>query len=87
MWSLWGYLPIDYDDRMKTLLFTEAKVSTSFGRKTASRQSSKQLQAVKQHQDGGTLMSRRGTKRSVSESRRTVSMTSHLCFLVAPGHF
>jgi hypothetical protein len=64
---------------MKSLLFTEAKVPTLFGRKTALRQSSKQVQAIKQHQDGGTLMlGRLRTKRSVSESRSTASMTSHL---------
>ena len=78
VWSLWGYLPINYDDRMKSLLFTEAKVPTLFGSKTASRQSFKQWQ-VRLHQDGGMLMGRHGTKRSVIESRSTASMTLHLC--------
>jgi hypothetical protein len=71
-WCLWGHLPIENDGTMKSLLFTEAKVPTSFGRKTASRQSSKQYQ-IKQHQDGETLMGRRGTKRSVSESESTMT--------------
>ncbi len=71
-WSLWGHRPIENDGTMKSFLFTEAKVPTSFGRKTASRQSSKQLQ-VKQHQDKAALIGRRGSKRSVSESGSTMT--------------
>jgi hypothetical protein len=60
-WCLWGHIPIENDEDMKSMSFTESKVGTSYGRKTGSRSALKAAAALRS--DGIPVDNRRGTKK------------------------
>ncbi|KAI2512179.1 hypothetical protein MHU86_2266 [Fragilaria crotonensis] len=66
-WALWGFIPVHDSSGMQSDLFGDAKISTSVGRKTASRA---QMRKLLIEQNAATLDNRRGKKRRSTEEQR-----------------
>jgi hypothetical protein len=61
-WCLWGHIPIENDEDMKSMSFTESKVGSGYGRKTGSRSALKAA-AASRLEGLVSVDNRRGTKK------------------------
>ncbi len=61
-WCLWGHIPIENDEDMKSMSFTESKVGSGYGRKTGSRSALKAA-AASRSEGLVSVHNRRGTKK------------------------